>query len=109
MDQALANRLNELWKQSDALKNAEEVFLRLDAERKPLLAQLTLKAQGKSFAEREAKALASDDWRDFIRAHVEAEARLNFEKRKYEILDRAFYAEYSSMKIDDRAIKKAGA
>lgn len=109
MDQSLANRLNELWKQSDQLKEAEEIYLRLEAERKPMLAQLTINAGGKSFAEREAKALASDDWRKFMAGHVAAESAMNYQRRKYAILEQAYYAEYSTFKIEDRAIKKAGA
>jgi hypothetical protein len=108
MDRSLANRLNELWAQSDQLKDAEREFLTLEANRKPMLAQLTLKAEGKSFAEREAKALASEDWREFMAGHVAAESAMNHAKRKYEILDKAFYATYATMKTDDRSIKKPG-
>lgn len=109
MDRSLADRLNELWKQSDVLKEAEAIFLRLEAERKPLLAQLTLKAEGKSFAEREARALASDDWRRFIGGHVAAEVAFNFERRKFEILEKAYLAEHATFKLDERSIRKAGA
>jgi hypothetical protein len=109
MDRTLADRLNELWKQSDALKEAEETYLRLEAERKPMLAQLTLGQEGKSWSEREARALASDDWRRFVGGHVMAETMMNHAKRKYSILEQAYYAEYSTFKIEDRSIKKAGA
>ena len=108
MDQSLANRLNELWKQNDVLKAAEETYLRLEGERKSLLAQLTLNADGKSFAEREAKALASSDWKRFVAGHVMAETVMNFEKRKYSILEQAYYAAYSTMKLEDRSIRKPG-
>ena len=109
MDRTLADRLNELWKQSDALKEAEEIFLRLEAERKPLLAQLTLAQEGKSFAEREARALASSDWKRFIAGHVMAETMYNHARRKFEILDKAYLAEHATFKIEDRSIRKAGA
>ena len=108
MDRTLADRLNDLWKQSDALKTAEEIYLRLEAERKPMLAQLTISQEGKSFAEREAKALASDDWRKFMGGHVAADSMFNFERRKFEILEKAFYASHATMKVDDRAIRKPG-
>lgn len=106
MDSQLANRLNELWKQSDRLKEVERVALELEANKKALLAQLTIKAPGKSFAEREAQALASDDWRIFNAALVNAQVDYNFERRKYEILDKAFLAEYGTYKQEDRAIKR---
>lgn len=108
MDRTLADRLNELWKQSDALKEAEHLFLRLEAERKPMLGKLTINAAGKSFAEREAQALASQDWADFMRGHVQAEVDFNFEKRKFEILEKAYLAEHATFKIEDRSIRKPG-
>ena len=109
MDSSLSHRLNELWKQSDALKSAELAYLSLEANRKPLLAQLTLKSPGKSFAEREAQALASQDWANFMTGHVEAESEFNFQRRKFEILEKAYLAEHATFKLDDRSIRKAGA
>jgi flagellar biosynthesis/type III secretory pathway chaperone len=109
MDRSLADRLNELWKQSDRLKEVEGRYLELEANKKSLLAQLTITAQGKSFAEREAQALASADYKNFLAALVEAETAFNFERRKWEILDKAYLAEYSTFKIEDRSIRKAGA
>lgn len=106
MDRELANRLNELWKQSDRLKEVERTFLELEANKKALLAQLTLKAPGKSFAEREAQALASEDWRVFTAALVNAETEYNFEHRKFSILDKAWTSEYGTFKQEDRAIKR---
>jgi hypothetical protein len=109
MDRTLADRLNELWRQSDELYKAEMTYLRLEAERKPMLAQLIIGAQGKSFAEREAIALASPDWRDFMIGHVAAESDFNFERRKFEILEKAYLAEHATFKVEDRSIKKTGA
>ena len=109
MDRTLADRLNDLWLQSDALKKADEKYLSLEGQKKSLLAQLTLRSEGKSFSEREAKALASEDWIHFIAAHVEAESEFNFEKRKFEILEKAYLAEHATFKIEDRSIRKQGA
>lgn len=91
------------------LKRAEESYLEMEANKKPMLAQLTLTAEGKSFAEREAKALASDDWKRFSMGLVAAESQFNFEKRKFSILENAFFAAHSSYKLDERSIRKAGA
>jgi len=109
MDRSLADRLNDLWKQSDVLKSAEEAFLRLEAERKPLFSMLFLKAEGKSVADREAVAYNSSDWADFVAGHVAAETAFNYERRKFEILEKAYLAEHATYKIDDRSIRKAGA
>lgn len=105
MDKSLADRLNDLWKQSDALKKAEETYLTLEANRKPMLAQLTITAPGKSFAEREAQALASQDWRDFMTGHVQAETDFNHQRRKFEIYEKAYLAEHATFKVDDRSMK----
>ena len=110
MDRSLADRLNDLWAQSEKLREAEETYLTLEANRKPLLAQLTLAAEGKSFTEREAKALASEDWRRFMGGHVHSEVALNHARRKWEMLEKAYLAEYASFKLDDRSLKgKVGA
>jgi hypothetical protein len=108
VDRSLADRLNELWKQADVLKEAEQIYLRMEAERKPMLAQLTIKALGKSFAERESIALASEDWRAFMAGHVAAESAFNYERRKFEILEKAYLAEHATFKLDDRSIRKPG-
>lgn len=109
MDSILAERLNALTKQNQVLREEEQIFLSLEANRKPMLASLLIKAEAKSFSDREAIALASPAWKDFMQGLVEAEVRLNYAKRKYEILDKAFLADYSSMKIDSRSIGRHGA
>lgn len=109
MDRTLADRLNQLNKQNQVLKEEEKIYLELEANRKPLLAKLTIKAEGKSFSERESIALASPEWRDFAQGLVIAEVQLNYAKRRYEILDKAFLAEYSSMKLDGNTIRRGSA
>ena len=106
MDSVLADRLNKLTAQNKRLRDAEELFLELEANKKPLLAQLILKSPGKSFAEREAQALASEDWINFIKFHVMKETEFNFEKRKYAILEQAYYAELNTYKREDALIKR---
>lgn len=109
MDVTLKTRLTRLWEQNDVLKAAELLYLELEANKKPLLAALTIKAQGKSHAEREALALSSDDYKNLLAALVQAETAFNFEKRKFSILENAFFAAHSSYKLDERSIRKAGA
>lgn len=109
IDSLLSERLNALNEQNDVLREAEGAFLELDANKKALLAQLTIKAQGKSFAEREALALASDDWRDFRAAHVAAETTFNFERRRFAILESAYLAAHATYKNEEQVIRKGGA
>lgn len=109
MDDRLKQRLTRLWEQNDQLKEAEALYLELEANRKPLYSQLFLHAEGKNVAEKEARAYDSKDWRDFMAGLIAAESAFNYEKRKFGILENAFFAEHSSFKLDERSIRKAGA
>lgn len=109
IDRSLAECLNELWAQNEVLKSAERLYLELEGNKKSMLAQITARMDGKSHAEKETKALASQDWRDFVSGHVEAETAFNYERRKFDILDKAFYAAHSSYKLDERSIRRPGA
>ncbi len=109
IDSLLSERLNALNAQNDVLRAAEGLFLELDANKKALLAKLTIDAQGKSFAEREAIALSSKDWANFRAAHVQAETDFNFEKRRFSILESAYLAAHATFKNEEQIIRKAGA
>lgn len=109
MDATLKERLTRLWEQNDVLKEAEGLYLELEANKKPLLAALTIAAEGKSHADREAQALSSVEYKSLLTALVQAEKQFNFEKRKFGILENAFFAAHSTFKLDDRSIRKQGA
>lgn len=106
MDGQLRERLDKLADQIDKLKEVERVWLQLEGNRKALLAKLTLKAQGKSFAEREAVALASEDWDQFAIAHADAENEYLHERRRYELQLKAYDAAHLSLKVEVPAIKR---
>lgn len=108
MDSQLADRLNALNDQNDALRKTEEAFLRLDAEKKALLAKLTTKADGKSHSEREANALASQDWADFSLGLALTESEYQFDKRRFAILEKAYLAEHASFTREARLITRQG-
>lgn len=50
--------------------------------------------------------LSSKDWKDFVNGHALKEAEYNRERRRYELLMKAFDAEYTSMKIESQVIKR---
>lgn len=108
MDDRLKKRLLKIEEQIDILKGAESLFLQLEAHRKVLFSQLFLKAMGKSVAEKEALAYASDEWIDFSKGHAEAESALNHERRWYELRMKAFDSEYITFKLEAPAIKRSG-
>lgn len=99
----------QLSKIDDHIKNLfqiEHEFLLLDGNKKAVLAALTIQAEGKSFAERESKALSSVDWKVFATGHALKEAEYNRDKRRYELLLKAFDAEYQTFKIEHSMIKR---
>lgn len=106
MDTRLREQLNKVDEHIKKLFDVELMFLQLDGSKKALQAQLTLKSLGKSHAERETKALASDDWENFCFELSNQEAQYNREKRRYELLLKAFDAEYLTMKVEAPAIKR---
>ncbi len=108
MDSELGKRLNELLRQNEALKRAESLYLTLEANRKPMLARLTLGAIGRSHAEREAIAYAGDEWAKFMSGHVQAEADYQFARRRYEIFDKAYLAEHATFNRDAKTISRLG-
>lgn len=108
MDSQLGKRLNELLKQNAALKLAETQYLTLEANRKPMLAKLTLGAIGRSHAEREAIAYASQDWADFMAGHVQAESDYQYAKRRYDIFDKSYLAEHATFNRDAKTISRLG-
>lgn len=106
IDTLLAERLNALNEQNEVLARAEKLFLELDANKKPMLAQLIIKANAKSFALSETLALASQEWKDFCAGHVQAETDYNFEKRRFAILESAYLAAHATYKNEEQLIRK---
>lgn len=106
MDKRLYGRLSKIEKQIELLKIAEETYLTLEANKEILRAQLFLRAEGKSIAEKEALVFSSKDWIDFSKGLVKAETERNHEKRRYEMRLKAFDAEYTTYKIEAQGISR---
>jgi hypothetical protein len=95
MDKRLEERLSRWLTQIEEVHAKELAWRKLDASEKSLLAELTLKAEGKSHAERETRALASQSWKDFSHA-----------KRLLELKAKAYDAEHVTYKIENEAVKR---
>lgn len=108
MDSRLQKRLERLEAQIERLRDAERIFLQLEAHKKVLAAQLFVKAEGKNVAEREAATFSSDDWITFSNAHYEAETDFNYERRRYELQLKAYDAEHLTLKTETPVIKRQG-
>lgn len=105
MDNRLAGRLSKLSKQIEALKQAEEKSLMLDAHEKVLFSSLFLQYTG-SVAEREARAYATDEWKNFAKGQALAKVEMNMARRQFELIDKAFQSEYLTYKIEATAIQR---
>lgn len=106
MDSRLEEKLERLDEHIKKLFLVEHEYLLLDGNKKALLAALTLEAKGKSHAERETLALASPDWKDFSVGFAGKAAEYNREKRRHELLLKAFDAEYTTLKIESQSIRR---
>lgn len=109
LDRELATRLNNLNTQNEMLKSARLAYLLKEAERKHFEAQLIASAEGKSNAEKTINAQATKDWAEFQQELAVLQNAFEFEKLRYDILDKAFQAEYLSAKLDAETIKRQGA
>lgn len=107
LDRELAERLNNLSAQNEALTKARGAYLLKEAERKHFEAALVNEMQGKSHAERLAQAQATQHWRMFQVELAKLETEFEFQKLRYDILDKAFQAEYLSAKLDADTIKRS--
>lgn len=108
MDDLLKKALRRLDDVSEELRKSEHLYLELEANRKPMLAKLTVESPGKSHAERETLAYQKKEWTDFAKGLALAESDFNYAKRKYSILENAFFAELAGFKREIGIIKKHG-
>lgn len=95
--------------QNNTLGKARNDYLAKEAERKHFEATLITSVEGKSIAEKTIKAQAMPEWLQFAKDLARLEAVYEFQKLRYEILDKEWLAQYASMKLDERTIRKAGA
>lgn len=108
MDTSLARRLNNLGAQNEKLHQVRNKYLLKDAERKTFEARLVNQSIGKSHAEKVVKAQASDEWLEFHKELAALNCAYEFEKLKYDILDKAYLAEHLTLKLDAETISRQG-
>jgi len=105
-----ANRLQTLTMALRAvgieLAKARNEFLRKEASRDNFRACLIRDSSGKSMAEREMMAKASESWLLFHQELATLESDFEFLKLKWKVLEKEWLAEYLEAKLDDSSIKK---
>lgn len=106
MDAELQERLFQLSEQNETLNKARGSYLLKEAERKHFEATLVKSSAGKSHAEKVVAAQADTKWLQFHKELAILEGDYEFQKLKYEILDKAYLAEHLSLKLDVGEIKK---
>lgn len=109
MDSILATRLNTLNEQNEKLRQAEGEYLLKEAKRKTMEGDLLLSiAKEGTAAEKAALVHTNEDYKSFMGELAGLETKFNFEKRRYEILTNAFFAEHSTFKREMGLIQKEG-
>lgn len=102
----LADLIKALEKQNEVVGIARNEFLAKEAERKTFEARLIQSASGKSHAEKCVNAQATEDWLEFHKALNRAKSVYEFQEFKLEILDKEWLGEYTSLKNDERQVKR---
>ena len=98
--------LNE---QKDELGRARNAYLAKKAMKRNLEARLKQAAVGKSAAEKSMNADATDEWLHFEQDLARLEAIYEFQKDKFEVMEKEYQAQYLELKDNERMIRKAGA
>ncbi len=106
MDEQLKECVAKLNAQNDVLGRARNSYLLKEAERKHFEASLIKGAPGKSHAERTVSAQSDKTWLDFHVALAKLESVFEFQKLKFEILDKEYLATYATFKIEERVMRR---
>lgn len=106
MDQDLRNIIQMLHKQNDLLGKARFEYLTQEAERKHFEATLVRDTMGKSHAERLTLAQGSEVWLGFHKKLARLESEFEFQKLKFQVLEKEFLAVHLTLKLDAETIRK---
>jgi hypothetical protein len=109
MRHPLESHVEALRAHNDTLGKARNAYLAKEAERKHFEATLIRAAEGKSHAEKTVNAQATLEWVEFQVALARLEAVFEFQKLKYDVLDKEYQAAYLQLKLDGPLIRKQGA
>lgn len=108
-ENALSEFVHALDLQNNVLGKARNAFLLKESERKHFEATLVREAEGKSHAERTINAQANPSWLLFQQELARLEAVYEFQKLRFEILDKEWQSQYLTCKLDGAVIRKQGA
>lgn len=108
MSHALTHILERLNKQNDTLGISRNAYLAKEAERKHFEATLIREAKGKSHAESVIIAQATGEWLEFAVALARLEAEYEFQRLKFDVLDKEYMALYLEAKLNATLIGKHG-
>jgi hypothetical protein len=62
--------------------------------------------RGKSQAEREMRAKATKDWLEFHKALARLEAIAEFQRLKFSVLEKEYFAQHQQLSLDEGLIRK---
>jgi len=107
MDSRLDERLTAWHNFIDVITKSEGDYLKLEANDKPMFSLLYMKSEGRTVAEKEAYVYSSKEWDQFKKGHIAAKIEYLRDKRKLELLVKAYEATYITYKIEAEAIRRA--
>lgn len=107
MDSRLEERLRKWHEQLEKVQKCERVCFELEASEKSFFSELFLHAEGKSIAEREARAYTQDEWIKFAKGLAQAKSDYNHERRLLELKQKSFESEYLTYKLEHDAVRRS--
>ncbi len=103
---ALSDVIRALEAQNQVLGRARHLFLLKSAQRGHYEATMIREAEGKSHAEKANNAKTSAEWLEFSIALAKLESGYEFQKLKFQVMEKDWQSRYLSMKLDESLIKK---
>lgn len=103
---SLQEILAKLEHQNVVLGKARARYLAMEAEKKHFEATLINSYTGKSHAEKTTLAHSTAKWLEFHKRLARKEAVYEFQKLKFEVMNKEYFAIYQQIQIDHGLVKK---
>ncbi len=106
IDNPLFPFIQALHWQANLVGKSRNEYLAKEAERKHFEATLIMAAKGTSQKEKEWMAQASKEWLIFQKELAKLEAIWEFQKLKFTVIEKEYFAQHQSLSLDAGLIKK---
>lgn len=106
IDNPLFPFIQALHGQANNVGRSRNDYLAKEAQRDHLKNTLILTAEGKSHAEKVTKALATKEWLDFNITVNKLQSIWEFQKLKFSVIEKEYFAQHQSLSLDAGLIRK---